>query len=198
MDFFSSLAKSDESKPSDPDQHQKPSNFDLFNSAKLVAEAAQAQLGNEPEKYDKGKVAAAAADLLGGASDYGKLDETKGVGKYVDQAEDYLRQYGTSHCTTTATTTTTVAGSGEEKTTTVAASTTVTTEPVKHYTESDAGSHIKKAEGFLNKPSGKGETGGSADFMNLAGDFLNKPSSGGGEEGGASGFMKLAGDFIKK
>ncbi|XP_073134021.1 uncharacterized protein [Henckelia pumila] len=197
MDFFSNLAKSDESKPTDPDHHQKP---DLFGSAKLVAEAAQAQFGNEQsDKYDKAKVASAAADLLGGACDYAKMDETKGVGKYVDQAEDYLRQYGTSHTITT--TTTTVADSGGEKTTTVAAaSTTVTTEPVKDAAESDAGDYIKKAEGLLNKPSG-GEGhggGGSADFMKMAGDFLHKPSGGGGEEGGAAGFMKMAGDFMKK
>ncbi|KAL0385952.1 UNVERIFIED_CONTAM: Nodulin-related protein 1 [Sesamum radiatum] len=99
MDFLSSLAKG-ESKPDNSDQ--KPSNSDLFASAKLVADAAQAQFRNEPDKYDKAKVAGATADLLDAASQYGKLDETKGVGKYVDQAENYLRQYNTTTSTTAA------------------------------------------------------------------------------------------------
>ncbi|KAL0363879.1 UNVERIFIED_CONTAM: Nodulin-related protein 1 [Sesamum angustifolium] len=93
MNFLSSLAKG-ESKSDDSDQ--KP---DLFASAKLVADAAQAQFSNEPDKYDKAKVAGATADLLDAASQYGKLDETKGVGKYVDQAENYLRQYDTTSTT---------------------------------------------------------------------------------------------------
>lgn len=64
---------------------------DLFSSAKVVAGAAQSQLHSQD--YDKPKAAGAGADLLGAASDYTKLDDTQGVGKYVAQGEEYLRNY---------------------------------------------------------------------------------------------------------
>jgi len=38
-------------------------------------------------------VADAAGDLLDAAGKYGKLDEQKGIGQYVDKAADYLHQY---------------------------------------------------------------------------------------------------------
>lgn len=79
------------------DAQQRPSKSDLVHSAKVVADAAQAHFRSEPEKFDKGEVAGAAADLLNAASEYGKLDDTQGIGKYVDKAEDYLRQYNSSH-----------------------------------------------------------------------------------------------------
>ncbi|KAK8686829.1 hypothetical protein V6N13_125846 [Hibiscus sabdariffa] len=65
---------------------------DLFSSAKTVADAAKSTFNNESDKVDKGKVAGAAADLLGAAEDYGKLDKNTGVGQYVDKAENYLHQ----------------------------------------------------------------------------------------------------------
>ncbi|KAG6432742.1 hypothetical protein SASPL_104328 [Salvia splendens] len=49
---------------------------------------------NELEKCDKAKAASSSADFLRAVSKYDKLDSTQGVGKYVDQAEGYLRQYG--------------------------------------------------------------------------------------------------------
>ncbi|KAG6424644.1 hypothetical protein SASPL_115062 [Salvia splendens] len=52
------------------------------------------KFSNELEKCDKAKAASSSADFLGAVSKYGKLDSTQGVGKYVDQAEGYLRQYG--------------------------------------------------------------------------------------------------------
>ncbi|KAG6403392.1 hypothetical protein SASPL_135610 [Salvia splendens] len=61
-----------------------------------------AQFSNEPEKCDKAKAASSSADLLGAASEYGKLDSTQGVGKYVDQADGYLRQYGAPKSTPAA------------------------------------------------------------------------------------------------
>ncbi|KAK4430054.1 Nodulin-related protein 1 [Sesamum alatum] len=215
MDFLSSLAKG-ESKPSSdqPDNSghpQKPSNSDLFASAKMVADAAQAQFRNEPEKYDKAKVAGATADLLDAASQYGKLDETKGVGKYVDQAENYLRQYNTtSQSSTTApvpvpdstdhkNTTAPVPDSGEQKPITTdapapvgdsedyktATTTTETTEAAKP--SGGAGDYVKMAEGFLNKQSGSGaEGGGAGDYIKMAEGFLNKPSGEGGEKTEAS------------
>ncbi|XP_058070185.1 nodulin-related protein 1-like [Magnolia sinica] len=99
-------------------QHKKPSNdshteshqdstpslTQLLSSGKLVAEAATSALHHETDKVDKGKVAGAAGDLLGAASDYGKLEE-KSFGKYVEKAEDYLHQYNSSNSATTTTTT---------------------------------------------------------------------------------------------
>ncbi|KAF2295009.1 hypothetical protein GH714_030128 [Hevea brasiliensis] len=79
-------------KPTRPHQ---PSSSELLSSAKLVAEAAKASLSHETDKVDKGRVAGAAADLLGAASHYGKLEE-KSFGKYVEKAEDYLHQYHSS------------------------------------------------------------------------------------------------------
>ncbi|KAL2226217.1 nodulin-related protein 1 [Sesamum indicum] len=185
MDFLSSLAKG-ESKPDNSDQ--KP---DLFASAKVVADAAQAQFHNEPDKYDKAKVAGATADLLDAASQYGKLDETKGVGKYVDQAENYLRQYNTS--TTAAPAPAPVPDSTDNKTTTVDA-------PVP-----DSGEHkpittdAPAPVGDSEKPSG----GGAGDYIKMAEGFLNKASDEKTEgssqsEGGYGDLMKMAGGFLKK
>ncbi|QCD82577.1 nodulin-related protein 1-like [Vigna unguiculata] len=69
------------------------SSSELLASAKLVADAAQSTLRNESDKVDKAKVAGAAGDLLDAAGKYGKLDEQKGVGQYVDKAADYLHGY---------------------------------------------------------------------------------------------------------
>ncbi|KAL3644586.1 hypothetical protein CASFOL_009766 [Castilleja foliolosa] len=104
MDFLSNLTKKDEPKPNpaagdpnNPDNQLHSTKSDLIHSAKVVADVAQAHLRHEPEKYNKAEVAGATADLLNAASEYGKLDE-KGVGKYVDKAEDYLRHLnGGSH-----------------------------------------------------------------------------------------------------
>ncbi|XP_028762043.1 nodulin-related protein 1 [Neltuma alba] len=73
--------------------HQQYSTSELMSSAKVVAEAAQSGFGKESGSVDKAKVAEAAGDLLGAARQYGKLDE-KGVGQYVEKAEDYLEKYG--------------------------------------------------------------------------------------------------------
>lgn len=101
MDFLSKLSGSAD-KPHDqnPDNH-KPSASELLSSARLVADAAKSSFGGGGGgEVDKGKAAGAGADLLGAASDYGKLDETKGVGKYVNQAEEYLNKYEKSHSAT--------------------------------------------------------------------------------------------------
>lgn len=97
MNILSKLSGSTD-KPQDqnPD-HNNTSASDVMSRAKLVADAAKSSFNSGGEAVDKGKVAGATADLLGTASDYGKLDETKGVGKYVDQAEDYLHKYEKSH-----------------------------------------------------------------------------------------------------
>ncbi|XP_073131223.1 nodulin-related protein 2-like [Henckelia pumila] len=178
MDFLSKHDHDSKPKPTSdhPDDHhghhKKRSNSDLLNSAKVVADAAKSHLRHEPQKHEKGKVADAAADLLCAASDYGKLDDSKGMGKYVDKAEDYLRQYHTTHSTTT-----TVVDSHGNKTTTTTTATSVTTDPEKDPAAGGVGDYVKMAEGFLHKPSGGGGSGGghgAGDFMKMAGDFLKK------------------------
>lgn len=83
-------------------QHRPPpSKSELLSSAKLVAGAAKATLHHETEKVDKGKVAGAAADLLGAASHYGNL-EGKSYGKLIHKAEDYLHGYQSSTTSTTS------------------------------------------------------------------------------------------------
>lgn len=79
------------------DKHkEKPNTTQLLSSAKVVAEAAKSTLRHDAEKVDKAKAAGAAADLIGAASHYAKL-EGKGLGKYVEQAENYLHKYQASH-----------------------------------------------------------------------------------------------------
>lgn len=175
MDFLSNITKHDNNSPTSDHptnsdhHHKRPSNSDLLNSAKVVADAARSHLRHEPQKHEKGMVANAAADLLCGASEYGKLDESKGMGKYVDKAEDYLRQYHTTHSTTT-----TVVDSHGKKTTTTTTATTVTTNPEKDPATGGVGDYVKMAEGFLHKPSGGSGGFGAEDFMKMAGGFLKK------------------------
>ncbi|KAF5757791.1 hypothetical protein HanRHA438_Chr17g0841481 [Helianthus annuus] len=79
----------------------QPSNTstDLLSSAKLVAEAAQSAATNKTDQIDKQKVAGATADLLDSAKEYGKFDESQGVGQYIKQADDYLHKYEKSGAT---------------------------------------------------------------------------------------------------
>ncbi|KAL1365819.1 hypothetical protein HN51_013785 [Arachis hypogaea] len=74
-------------------KEEQHSTSELFSSAKLVAEAAQANFRGEADKVDKAKAADAAGDLLDAAGQYGKLDDQKGIGQYVDKAADYLHNY---------------------------------------------------------------------------------------------------------
>ncbi|KAI3452887.1 hypothetical protein Pfo_009550 [Paulownia fortunei] len=163
MDFLSNFSKSDEPKPNaddsnNPDHHRKPSKSDLLHSAKVVADVAQAHFRHEPEKYDKAEAAGATADLLNAAAEYGKLGD-KGVGKYVDKAEDYLRHYHTSQSG---------GNPGGHKT-------TQTTEAGEHFGGGGYKDDGKMGEGFSKRPSHGGEGGGGAgDFMKMAGDFLKK------------------------
>ncbi|XVF43194.1 hypothetical protein PTKIN_Ptkin02bG0021000 [Pterospermum kingtungense] len=146
------MESSSHNKPShhreEEKQHAK-STTELLSGAKLVAEAAKSTLHHESDKVDKGKVAGAAADLLDAASHYGKLDQEKGVGKYVGKAENYLHQYHSSHSTT--------AGAGA-----AAHSGAHSTKPEKHSEESHGsgghgsgsggyGDYLKMAQGFLKK-----------------------------------------------
>ncbi|XP_019166492.1 PREDICTED: nodulin-related protein 1-like [Ipomoea nil] len=94
MDFLKNALDGGHESDQKPSDHSGHSNADLFSSAKVVAEAAQAQLQNKNSEIDKREVAGAAANLLDAAQKYGKLDETTGVGQYVEKAEGYLRGYG--------------------------------------------------------------------------------------------------------
>ncbi|XP_073281228.1 uncharacterized protein [Primulina huaijiensis] len=108
MDFFSKFTKpADHSKPAsksqEPNITTEPSNTDLFSSAKVVAGASQSYFSHQPATYENTEVAGATADILNAASEYGKLDKTQGVGKYVDQAESYLKEYESSNTKPAAT-----------------------------------------------------------------------------------------------
>ncbi|KAL9149207.1 hypothetical protein ABFS82_12G094900 [Erythranthe guttata] len=230
MDFFSNLAKSAaQSKPSSDqpadDNQEKSSNYDLLGSAKVVAAAAQSQFANEPEKYDKVKVAGASADLLGAASDYGKFDETQGFGKYANQAEGYLRQYGTPQTTTTATTpaadtaglektaaaTDDAPAAGDYDDEKIAAAVddkivpTKTADADEYPTggaeDGGAGDYIKKAAGdYLSNPSeDAAESGGDGDYIKKGGgDYLSKPSDVAAEDGGDGDYIKKADEYSNK
>ncbi|KAJ9563802.1 hypothetical protein OSB04_008962 [Centaurea solstitialis] len=82
---------SDDPKKANPAGH--PSASKLMASAKLVAESAKYATSNQSEKIDKPKAAGAAADILDAIEKYGKFDETKGIGQYLQKAEDYLHNY---------------------------------------------------------------------------------------------------------
>ncbi|XP_042513819.1 nodulin-related protein 1-like [Macadamia integrifolia] len=129
-------------------KHQ-PSKSELISSAKVIAEAAKAGLHHETNKIDKGKVAGAAADLMGAASYYGKLEE-KGVGKYVEKAEQYLHHYHSSQSSSTSTTTTNNSGH----------STTTTSTQSHSHSSGGGGNHS--------------ESGGFEDYIKLAQGFLKK------------------------
>ncbi|KAG6426229.1 hypothetical protein SASPL_110449 [Salvia splendens] len=161
MDFLSGLAKGGDSK-TQPGGEEKSSTTDLFSDAKVVAEAARAQFSNEPEKCDKAKAADSAADLLDAASQYGKLDSTQGVGKYVDQAEGYLRQYGAPKSTP--------APAEDKPAANHAAETEIPSGgDVKKPEESgEAGEYAKKAEELL------GEKSGADGLLKAAGGFFGK------------------------
>ncbi|XP_010044444.2 uncharacterized protein LOC104433408 [Eucalyptus grandis] len=81
--------------------HHKPDNSELMASAKVVAEAARHTFSHETNKIDRARVAGAASDILDAACHYGKLEE-KSYGKYVEKAEGYLHQYGSSNSSSAA------------------------------------------------------------------------------------------------
>jgi len=118
--YFKKQGSEDESASSPPTQHDsssgsgekmkpsggagekmKPSGGDAAGSAKVLLDAAVARLhkteaegGGEGEQIDNAKLASAAADVLGAAKHYGKMEDGTGYGKYVDTAEGYLQKFG--------------------------------------------------------------------------------------------------------
>ncbi|XP_047962951.1 nodulin-related protein 2-like [Salvia hispanica] len=173
MNFLSGLAKGGDSK-TQPGGEEKSSTTDLFADAKVVAEAARAQFSNEPEKCDKAKAAGSAADLLDAASQYGKLDSTQGVGKYVDQAEGYLRQYGAPKST-----------------------------PANHVTETETANHVTETPNHVTETANHvTETANHVTETEIpkpeAGDYAKKAEELLGEKSGAEGLLKAAGGFFGK
>ncbi|KAM4110312.1 hypothetical protein ACB094_03G185800 [Castanea mollissima] len=132
-------------------QHHQPSNSELMASAKYLAGAAQSTFSHETDKLDKARVAAAAGDLLAAASSYGKLEE-KSFGKYVEQAETYLHQYGHSSSQSHSSTTTTTSHSSSHSTTTHSKPHSADGgHESEGHSESGYGDYFKMAQGFLKK-----------------------------------------------
>ncbi|XP_009621118.1 nodulin-related protein 2-like [Nicotiana tomentosiformis] len=206
MNFLSSLAKSAGGQSADEPKKtagEEASTTDLFSSAKVLAEAAQSQFNKDSGKVDNKKVAEAAADVLDAAQKYGKLDETQGVGQYVEKAETYLHQYGSANPSTTtdaaAAKPPAAAPDTEETKAPAPAPAAADTEETKPPAPADTeepkasapapapaeeekgegyGQYVKMAEGFLKPGDGesaKASEGGSGpDYLKLAGDFLGK------------------------
>ncbi|XP_031269393.1 nodulin-related protein 1-like [Pistacia vera] len=130
-------------------QDHQASSSELLSSAKLMAEAAKSSFNHESDKVDKGRVAGAAANLLDAASHYGKLEE-KSFGKYVEKAEKYLHQYGSSHSTTTTTTANAAPNSAHHASPATAHSSFASSDD-DGKSGSGYGDYFKMAEGFLKK-----------------------------------------------
>lgn len=176
-------------KPEGHAQKPPPSTGDLLSSAKVVADAAKASLRREADGVDKGRVAGAAADLLDAASHYGKLEE-KNLGKYVEKAEGYLREYHSSH-----TAHSTAAGAQSS-----ASAASHSSSP-----HSGGGTHSAAAAGA----GGGGGGGGYGEYVKMAQGLLNTHSGGGGGAGAGAGgqpsdgggygeYIKMAEGFLKK
>ncbi|KAL3336523.1 hypothetical protein AABB24_029258 [Solanum stoloniferum] len=147
MNFLSSLAKSagagDEPKKAG---EESGSTTELFASAKVLADAAQSQFNKDSDKIDNKKVAEAAADVLDAAQKYGKLDETQGIGQYVEKAETYLHQYGGDKAPAAA--------------------------PVAE--EAKAPAPAPESAPVVEGDKEEEKKSGGADYLKMAGDFLGK------------------------
>ncbi|KAH0753558.1 hypothetical protein KY290_023828 [Solanum tuberosum] len=155
MNFLSSLAKSagagDEKKAGG---EESGSTTELFASAKVLADAAQSQFNKDSDKIDNKKVAEAAADVLDAAQKYGKLDETQGIGQYVEKAETYLHQYGGDKAPAAAPV------AEEAKAPAPAPESAPASEPAPAPVVEEDKEEEKKS--------------GGADYLKMAGDFLGK------------------------
>lgn len=173
--------------------HHKPDNSELMASAKVVAEAARHTFSHETNKIDRARVAGAASDILDAACHYGKLEE-KSYGKYVEKAEGYLHQYGSSNSSSAAA----AAAAGHHA-------------PHAEAPAASAGHHAPHGEapaaeaphhhssGHSGGEEQSGSGGGYGDYMKMAQGFLG---SGGQEHSGSGGgygdYMKMAQGFLKK
>ncbi|XP_059317237.1 nodulin-related protein 2-like [Lycium ferocissimum] len=160
MNFLSSLSKGAGGQSTDEPKkttgEESGSTTELFASAKVLAEAAQSHINKDGTKVDNKKVAEAAADVLDAGQKYGKLDETQGVGQYIEKAETYLHKYGSG--TGTATDKPPTAAPEETKAPAAAAEAAPapTTAPVTE------GEHEEEKKS------------GGSDYLKMAGDFLGK------------------------
>ncbi|CAO2830240.1 unnamed protein product [Amaranthus hypochondriacus] len=155
------------------DTKNAASKAEIMSSAKVIAGAA---FGGGNEKCDKAEVAEAAADLLGAAIHYGKLEDST-CGNVLDKAENYLHNYGTSHSTTSA-----VHGGPEHV----------------HSSDGGYGEYVKMAQGFMNKDDAHhhhvdhghdGHGGGKKDH-----DHNHSKSN----SGGYGDYIKMAQGILKK
>ena len=169
-------------------QKKAPSNAEIMSSAKVIAGAA---FGGGNEKCDKAEVAEAAADLLGAAIHYGKLEDCT-YGKVLDKAENYLHNYGTSHSTTSA-----VHGGPQHV----------------HSSDGGYGEFVKMAQGFMNKDDGHdhadhghdGHGGGKKDHDGVldhngheSHDHDGHSKSNSGATGGYRDYIKIGQGILKK
>jgi hypothetical protein len=158
---------------------------DLFSSGKLVAEAASSVFQQKSaDNVDKKQVAGAAADLLGAASSYGKLQD-KPAGQYIEKAEGYLKEYSSGPA----------AGAEKEKPAGDAPGAPATAgdvdapKPAEPAPEAaPAAEESKSSEGF-----------GLDDVVKGAEQLVEKQGGGGGEStgGGAGGLFNMAKGFLK-
>ncbi|MCD7456866.1 hypothetical protein HAX54_033349 [Datura stramonium] len=165
MNFLSSLAKSAGGESTDEPKksagEESPSTTGLFASAKVLADAAQSQFNKDSAKVDNKKVAEAAADVLDAAQKYGKLDETQGIGQYVEKAETYLHQYGSAAPADAKP----PAAAPEE---TKAPAPASAPQPASEPEPEPAPAPVTEGDQEEEKKSG------GADYLKMAGDFLSK------------------------
>ncbi|WOK92313.1 hypothetical protein Cni_G01004 [Canna indica] len=136
-DHASSGSGSGSDKHGSQSHRPHPSPTQLLSSAKVVAGAAKSALRHDAGKLDKAEVAGAAADLLGAASHYAKIEEKK-VGKYVEKAETYLHHYHSSH-------------SAHSSTTAGASAAYSSSSSSSHAAGGGLEDYMKMAQGFLKK-----------------------------------------------
>ncbi|XP_060215168.1 nodulin-related protein 2-like [Lycium barbarum] len=163
MNFLSSLSgqSTDEPKKTTDDPkkttgEESGSTAELFASAKVLAEAAQSHVNKDGTKVDNKKVAEAAADILDAGQKYGKLDETQGVGQYIEKAETYLHKYGSG------------TGTATEKPPTAAPEETKAPAAAAEAAPAPTTAPVTEGEHEEEKKSG------GSDYLKMAGDFLGK------------------------
>lgn len=164
----SSLPQNKTTTTGDQLHHQPKSSSELFASAKVMAESAQAAYGKKT--VDKEEAADAASDLLGGARQYGKLDEGQ-FGQYVEKAEIYLDKYQSSDQPSAATHGGATAGDGA----TAKKQSEGTAHSSSEQSEGGYGEYFKVAEGFMKKSDGDGKAeSGSGNYLKMAEGFFKK------------------------
>ncbi|CAL4916042.1 unnamed protein product [Urochloa decumbens] len=159
---------------------------DLFSSGKLVVEAASSAFQQKSaDNVDKKQVAGAAADLLGAASSYGKLED-KPAGQYIEKAEGYLKEYSSGPA------------AGAEKPAGDAPAPAPAGDDAPKPAEPPAEAPKEPAAPAPAAEESKSEGFGLGDVVKGA-EQLVENQGGGGESagGGAGGLFKMAQGFLK-